>query len=186
MEEISRSPNTVRARLWGIGVALIIKRFGSKVKLPTVCRPFSIIAWRCKTPKRCCSSITASSISLYSTFEEKSAWVPTIISISPSLSARSSWFRPFARRFPVRKAVRTPRGDSRRAVVSACCRARISVGAIKAHCPFQLIILRHTKRETRVLPEPTSPCKRRAIVNVGETGGGMPRSSWFKTRSRSL
>ena len=168
MIDTSRSPNTVRASVRGIGVALIISKCGANGFLP-----FSIIALRCKTPKRCCSSITASWRSLYCTFFEKSACVPITRSIVPSFNPCSSGPRPSAFTLPVKNASDTPQGDKRRAAVSPCWRASSSVGASSAHCPPQSITRRQAKKAASVFPDPTSPCKRRAIVYTAVSGIGV-------------
>ena len=54
---------------------------------------------RCSTPKRCCSSITASARSLKATSSENSAWVPTTMPISPE-ARRSRMFVARAALFP--------------------------------------------------------------------------------------
>ncbi len=151
----SRSPNTVSARVRGMGVALIINKSGRS--------PFAMIAARWVTPKRCCSSTTTRRSERYSTSRENRACVPTTMSIDPSDRARRRRERPEAFTLPVRKASRMPSGSSTTAAFSACWRARSSVGAITAACPPSSTARRQAMKATRVFPEPTSPCSRRAI-----------------------
>ena len=65
MVKISRSPNAVSASVCGIGVALIIRRFGSESFGLILVRPLSIIAPRCITPNLCCSSMIVRARSWY-------------------------------------------------------------------------------------------------------------------------
>ena len=170
-----------------MGVALIIKRCGAALKPATVL-PFSTIDCRCVTPKRCCSSMTTSCKSLYTVVLLNKAWVPTKMFISPAFSAFKSGERAAALIVPLKKAARTPTGSKRRAIVSACCLAKISVGAMTAHWPPQSIARRQAKTATKVFPEPTSPCKSRCIVQGAfllARPSAAPLSLAFKSLARS-
>ena len=110
----------------GIGVALSTST--------STASPLLVSASRSRTPKRCCSSTTASASALKITSSWISAWVPTRKSISPA-SSRARISRrslPFSR--PVRIATRRPARSASGAMVLMCWRARISVGAISAAC----------------------------------------------------
>ncbi len=58
MMVMSRSPKTTMAAVRGMGVAVITRRSGSWPR-PSSPRPLARSAARCSTPKRCCSSMTA-------------------------------------------------------------------------------------------------------------------------------
>ena len=125
--------------------------------------PFSASARRCSTPKRCCSSMTASARSRNATSGCKRAWVPTTTGVSPEArpASAASRARPFSR--PVRRPISSPAGRPSRRKVAWCWRARISVGAISAACAPLSTALSIAISATRVLPLPTSPCNRRII-----------------------
>ena len=96
----SMSPYCARARLRGIGVAVITRMSGA--------RPFPPNSMRWRTPNRCCSSITASRRSWKVTSDWNSAWVPTRIAISPEASASSFAARAWPLSRPVSSASRSP------------------------------------------------------------------------------
>ena len=75
----SISPHWVSSSVRGIGVAVITSTSVRSPLAPSVSR------WL--TPKRCCSSITASARSRYSTASWNSAWVPTTIWMRAVLDA---------------------------------------------------------------------------------------------------
>ena len=90
---------------------------GSASRSSPGCRrrgPLSASARRCSTPKRCCSSMTASARSRNATSGCNSAWVPTTIEVRPEARPASSASRgrPFSR--PVSSATSTPgrRGEA--------------------------------------------------------------------------
>ena len=64
---------------------------------------------------------------------------------------------------PVSTASRTPAASQSGASVLACCRARISVGAISAACAPASTATSIAISATMVLPEPTSPCSSRSM-----------------------
>ena len=115
------------------------------------------------TPNRCCSSITVRAKSLKTTSSVNRACVPIMISIWPC--AKSSRIAclglPLLR--PVRIWMRIGRSLQNAVNVSRCCRAKISVGTIKAACPRLSTAASMAVRATTVLPLPTSPCKRRSM-----------------------
>ena len=156
MIDKSISPYKTRASVLGIGVALIASTCGAS--------PFSINFSRCRTPKRCCSSVMTSARSENSTLSCNIAWVPTTISHSPSASFCFPSRFSFAVIDPINSPIFTPYGASIASSDSSCCIASTSVGTIKAPCaPL------HTARNsaitaTTVFPEPTSPCTSRFIV----------------------
>jgi len=97
----------------GIGVAVMWSTCGA--------RP-SVSARRCSTPKRCCSSTTATPSSPRSTPSWISACVPTTI-WAPARSDLTE---------PVRSATCTPSSVHHGSIVRKCCSASVSVGAISA------------------------------------------------------
>ena len=156
----SRSANSVIASVRGIGVALIISRCGSSS--PWSC---SLLAQReplC-TPKRCCSSTIARPRRAKRTCSWITACVPTTSAASPDADLREHRVARLA------LAAAGEPGDLRRAARASrracakCCSARISVGAISAHCQPASIASAAASAATTVLPEPTSPCSRRCI-----------------------
>src|SRR5215211_8499894 len=76
----------------------------------------STSAFRCSTPKRCCSSITATARRGSSIPSWMSACVPTSTSASPSCFTE-----------PVRSATRTPSCAHKDSTVRKCCSASVSV-----------------------------------------------------------
>ena len=137
---------------------------GVAVMTSTLVPPFDPLAWSARrwcTPKRCCSSMTAKARSLKTTSPWNNACVPISMSISPdaSRSSRASRDLPFSR--PVNSPIVNPAFSASGAIVSACWRASTSVGAISAACAPASTATAMAKSATIVLPEPTSPCKRR-------------------------
>ena len=82
-------------------------------------------------------------------------------------------------RLPVSQATVMPSGVSQPTSLRRCCSARISVGAISAHCqPASMAMA--AAGATTVLPEPTSPCSRRCMgwVRAAEVGAiSRPRGA---------
>ena len=141
---------------------------------------------RCSTPKRCCSSITASARSLNATSSWKSAWVPTTMSISPSASRASSRVA----RAALLAAGQQRELDARRlppafASVAKCWRARISVGAISAACaPASTASSMAEQRHHRLaaadiaLQQPQHARRRRHVAgDLGRAPGAATRVS---------
>jgi hypothetical protein len=72
--------------------------------------------------------------------------------------------RPLPLRLPVSQATcARPSGSSHCTSLRKCCSARISVGAISAHCQPASDGHAAASAATTVLPEPTSPCSRRCM-----------------------
>ena len=125
--------------------------------------PFAASVARCATPKRCCSSVTTSPSRLKSTSSWMSACVPTASCTEPSASAALTARFSAAVMEPVKRAVRTFVPAKKFSKVRRCCSASTSVGAMTADCkPFAAAVYT-SAAATAVLPEPTSPCKRRFI-----------------------
>ena len=156
MMDKSISPYSTRASVRGIGVALIARTCGVS--------PFSINFSRCRTPKRCCSSVMTRARSANSTLSCNIACVPTTTSHSPSANFC------FPSRFslaviePIKSPIFTPYGASIASKDSLCCIASTSVGTIKAPCSPLHTARNNAITATTVFPEPTSPCTRRFIV----------------------
>ena len=147
------------ASVRGMGVAVIISMCGSKPSWVSLLRS----ARRWATPKRCCSSMMASAKFLNCTFSCMTAWVPTTSAASPlSIMAKASR-RSLAFWVPVSQAVVTPSGSSQLSSLRKCCSAKISVGAMSAHCHPASMQIQAANAATTVLPEPTSPCSNRCI-----------------------
>ena len=143
----------------GIGVAVMSSTSGAS--------PFAPSALRCSTPKRCCSSTTASPSRANAVASWTSACVPTTSAGEGSASRAATSRRSFARRPPVTSSGAMPSGSSSRPIERACCSASSSVGAmIAAWKPFS-IASRALNSATIVLPLPTSPwsnrCMRRSL-----------------------
>ncbi len=147
MMVMSRSPKTTMAAVRGMGVAVITSRSGSCPD-PSSPRPLARRAARCSTPKRCCSSITATPRDRKATWSVRSACVPMRTSTEPS--ARPAWMRARSADgvFEVSRATRNGRSPAKVAssgtdspstrvrTAEACCSASTSVGAISAPwCP---------------------------------------------------
>ena len=91
------------------------------------------------------------------------ACVPTT-SVASALATRSTIAaRALPLRLPVSQATPTPSGSSHCTSLRKCCSARISVGAISAHCQPASMATAAASAATTVLPEPTSPCSSRCI-----------------------
>ena len=91
------------------------------------------------------------------------AWVPTTSAASPDATCSSIFWRALPLRLPVNHATVMPNGASQPTSLRRCCSARISVGAISAHCQPAWMVMAAASAATTVLPEPTSPCSRRCI-----------------------
>ena len=159
------------AAVLGIGVAVITSTSGTR----SSGRPRLRSTSRCSTPKRCCSSTTTTPSEASSTPSWMSAWVPTTRSTDPSArparirrrsaapirltsSSTASGLVP-----PRRVGSLTSRPASRAPMPRWCCSASTSVGAISAAwCPPSTAAS-IVPTATTVLPEPTSPCRRRCI-----------------------
>ena len=200
------------ASVRGMGVALIMSMCGSiattgphapplRGSLPpegaaspwggpaaTPAASFCRSASRCATPKRCCSSMMASARFLNCTCSWMTAWVPTTRAASPlatsaSMAVRSFFFCP-----PTSQATRRPRaasrGSSQPIILAKCCSARISVGAISAHCQPASMARHAARAETTVLPEPTSPCSRRCMGTARARSAAIssPTRRWAEVR----
>ena len=109
----------------------------------------------------------ASPASLNCTCSWITACVPTTSAASPLATSASISARSFFFRLPVSQATRRPlgasSGSSQPTSLRKCCSARISVGAISAHCQPASMAMAAASAATTVLPEPTSPCSRRCI-----------------------
>ena len=164
MIDNSRTPVSASCSVRGIGVAL-------KVSTCTSARScFSRSLWL--TPKCCSSSTMRSPRSLNLIALPSSAWVPTTISIEPSVS-------PFLTRLSSlvetrREACATLTGKplKRSAKVLACWRASKVVGTTTATCLPSSATANAARNATSVLPKPTSPQIRRSI--------GRPLSRSFR------
>ena len=152
----SRSPYIVIAKVRGIGVAVITKTWGGCALFPHI-----LALWA--TPKRCCSSTTATPNRANWTLSSITACVPTRIWTSPFSSRvrMSSRFFPFT--VPVNNSTCTSKPFKNEAIVVKCCSANISVGAIKQAWKSLSIAMSMVIKATRVLPDPTSPCNKRFI-----------------------
>ena len=171
--ETSRSPKTVMAMVRGMGVAVITSTCGV---MPS--RPRSRRRSRCRTPNRCCSSMTTSPRSKNSTPSLSSACVPTTIPATPDTASSSAWrFSPTDIE-PVSNVTWTsrPASSSKSRIVRACCAARTSVGASRTDCRPASTTCSIPSNATTVLPEPTSPCSSRFM-------GAPPDRSADKSRS---
>ena len=111
----------------------------------------------CSTPKRCCSSVMTRPRRRKATPWERRAWVPTTKGSSPDARAARTFRFSFAFMEPVRRPTGMPAGASMAARVLQCCSAKISVGAIMAHCQPDRTASQAQPAATAVLPEPTSP-----------------------------
>ena len=175
----SRSANSVIARVRGIGVALIMSMCGSSASpsgLLSASLPRRARRWA--TPKRCCSSMIARPSRAKRTCSSITACVPTTSAASPEATCSSIAARALPLRLPVSQATVMPSGASQPTSFFRCCSARISVGAISAHCQPASMTTAAASAATTVLPEPTSPCSRRCIGidarQVGRDLGGDP------------
>ena len=150
MTEVSTSPYTVRARVRGIGVAVMISTSGAYSDLFTR-------AARWFTPKRCCSSVTTKARWANTTSSCNSAWVPTKIFRLPSASSCKISRRSAALVLLVNSFMEMPVPLKNSVRVSRCCWAKIPVGAMMHPWkPFSAVLARARAAMT-VLPLPTSP-----------------------------
>ena len=170
------------ARVRGIGVALIMRRCGSPATSEAPSPILLRSASRWATPKRCCSSMIARARLRNCTCSWITAWVPTTSAASPLAMSASISVRCFFFWLPVNQATRLPRGASKGSSqptsLAKCCSARISVGAINAHCQPSSMAMAAASAATTVLPEPTSPCNRRCM------GTGRDRSRAISSPTR--
>ncbi len=177
--EVSRSPKTVIATVRGIGVAVMTRTWGGVPAL-------SVRAARCSTPKRCCSSTTTRPRSASSTDCSSKACVPITIPASPDDICWSTLSRAVLPIEPVSNTTDVPstappsmppcaRSPSMALMERWCCCASTSVGARRTAWPPESTTRSIARSATRVLPEPTSPCRRRFI--------GWSRASSSSTRS---
>ena len=173
----SRSPKTVMATVRGMGVAVMTRVWG-------LCPALSRRASRCSTPKRCCSSTTASPRSANWTASWIRAWVPTTIPAAPLAMSSSALRRAVAPMLPVSRvtsvAFSSPpslpgmaSGPRARVIFSWCWVASTSVGASMAACPPLSTTCSMARSATTVLPEPTSPCSRRFMGAVPESSAAI-------------
>ena len=125
--------------------------------------PLSRSLWRSPTPNLCCSSMTASERRANLTSSWKRAWVPTATAVCPETRRSSFSRRTGPRSRPVSRTTPIPAASRGADRVSKCCRARISVGAIRAAWAPAAAASASASMATTVLPEPTSPCSRRLI-----------------------
>ena len=108
--------------------------------------------------------------------------MPTASAASPdstraSMAARSFFFCPPASHATLRPRAAN-RGSSQPIILAKCCSARISVGAISAHCQPASMHTVAASAATTVLPEPTSPCSKRCM------GTGRARSRAISSPTR--
>ena len=162
------------ASVRGIGVAVIISMCGSSPSVSSLLRSAS----RCATPKRCCSSMMASANWWNSTLLWMMACVPTTSRASPEAINANIARRSLVFWVPVSQAVVTPNGSSQPSNLRKCCSARISVGAISAHCHPASMHKAAASAATTVFPAPTSPCKSRCM------GLYSPRSAPISVTTR--
>ena len=91
------------------------------------------------------------------------AWVPTTSCASPLAMLANASRRSLAFWLPMSQTVRIPKGSSQPSSLRKCCCAKISVGAMSAHCQPESIHTAADNAATTVLPAPTSPCSRRCM-----------------------
>ena len=120
-------------------------------------------ARRWLTPKRCCSSTTATASRSNSTASSISAWVPTSSFSSPLRELAEQVGAAAAGREPVSSAACTSSPGISFCSVAKCCSASVSVGAISAAWPPDSTARSIAYSATTVLPEPTSPISSRCI-----------------------
>ncbi len=120
-------------------------------------------ARRWLTPKRCCSSTTATARRSNSTGSSISACVPTSSFSSPLASLPSRSARRPAGVEPVSSAAWTSSPGISFCSVAKCCSASVSVGAISAAWAPDSTARSIAYSATTVLPEPTSPISSRCI-----------------------
>ena len=150
------------ASVLGMGVALIISMWGSESECI-----FSLSAKRWATPNLCCSSMMAKAKFLNCTCSWMTACVPTTNAASPLAMSASISVRSFFFWLPVSHATRLPNGvssgSSQPISLRKCCSAKISVGAMSAHCHPLSMAMAAANAATTVLPDPTSPCNKRCM-----------------------
>jgi hypothetical protein len=138
-------------------------------------------ASRCATPKRCCSSMMASARFLNCTCSWITACVPTTSAASPLATSAS-----MARALLLFLAAgepghRWPRaassGSSQPTSLRKCCSARISVGAISAHCQPASMPWPPPARPPRSCPSPHRPAAAGAWAR-----GGPGRARFLRPR----
>ena len=104
-------------------------------------------ASRCCTPKRCCSStIARPSRANRDLLLDHRVGADDERRPRPTRPARASASRALPLRLPVSQATVTPSGASQPTSLRRCCSARISVGAISAHCQPASIATRGGER----------------------------------------
>ena len=176
---ISRSPKMVMATVRGMGVAVMTSRWGVS-RLPvagSTASARSRRASRWATPKRCCSSTTTSPRRGIWTVSDSRACVPTTMTGSPAASSARIRRRPEAGVEPVSRWTRVARsappsmpaparGPRSEPSEAWCWAARTSVGASRAAWPPPPTTCSMARRATSVLPEPTSPWRRRCMGTV--------------------
>ena len=173
----------------GMGVAVITRRCGV-----TPLRPWLRRWSRCSTPKRCCSSTTTRPRSKNSTPSWMRVWVPTTMSAWPDTMSSSARFLADWLMEPV--STTTVAGTA--ASLSSCVRARAcwtantSVGASSAHCLPASTTCSMASSDTMVLPDPTSPCRRRLMgvavlrsASISESTSTWPSVSANDSRESS-
>ena len=128
--------------------------------------PFEVRARRWWTPKRCCSSTMEKARFLKLTPSWKRVCVPMSRFMVPDSKLDKISLRDLPLSLPVRMEMLMPIFFARGASVWKCWRARSSVGAMKATCPPDSMTEQEAMKATMVLPEPTSPCRRRIMRSV--------------------
>jgi hypothetical protein len=183
------------ASVRGIGVADIISMCGRAAEPPL--RPASPpglscagrsassscrAGQRCSTPKRCCSSITASASAVNCTWSWITAWVPITSAASPLATSSSISARSFLRWLPVSHATRRPRGASSGSSQPISLRKvllRQDLGRRHQRAlPARVDRDAAASAATMVLPEPTSPCSSRCM------GGSRARLAAISSLTR--
>ena len=142
----------------GIGVAVMCSTCGAS---PAGALRSSARRWL--TPKRCCSSTTATASRSKDTASSISACVPTSSFSSPLASLPSRSARRLAVVDPVSSAAWTSSPGIRVCNVAKCCSASVSVGAISAAWAPCSTARSIAYSATTVLPDPTSPISSRCI-----------------------
>ena len=84
------------------------------------------------------------------------------------------------------QATCTPKGASHCTSLRRCCSAKISVGAIRAHCQPASMQLHAASAATTVLPDPTSPCSSRCMGTWRAKSAAIscPTRSWAGVSSK--
>ena len=154
------------ASVRGIGVAVMTRMCGMTFRaadVPELSAVFCHSFARCATPNLCCSSITASPSRLKITVSSITACVPTTICRVPFAIPSSTVALRFPFTVPVSSSTLIGMSCRNWRIVSRCCSARISVGAMMTVWNPLPTAISMVSRATSVLPEPTSPCSRRFI-----------------------